>query len=373
MGPVRILYVNGGIMSRGGIESFMMNYYRRFDKEKIQVDFIVHGFEKGIYDDEIINMGGEIINVPVKSKDYFGNINKLNEIFSSKKYKIIHSHMDAMSMVVLRQAKKCGIPFRIAHSHNTQHLTNNRIKYLLNEYARKNITRYATHYIACSEPAARWLFGNKNVENNSVSYVKNAIELDKFRFNLKERNEIRYKYNLGNSFVVGHVGRFDHQKNHMFLLEMFKKLLNDTPNSTLLLVGDGYLRNEIERKIEELNIKDNVILAGSRDDVNYIMNAFDVFCLPSKFEGLGIVLIEAQANGLGCVASNEVPLESRINSKIQYISLNASQREWVDSLLLYKEDQDREINVQQFIGRGYSIEHEVEKLQNMYLKILGEE
>ncbi|MFJ5768868.1 glycosyltransferase family 1 protein [Psychrobacillus sp. NPDC093180] len=358
-------------MSRGGIESFMMNYYRYFDKEKIQVDFIVHGFEKGVYDDEITNMGGRIYNVPVKSKDYFGNVNALNKIFSSGKYKIVHSHMDAMSMVVLKQAKKCGISIRIAHSHNTQHLTNNRIKYLLNEYARKNVSRYATHYVACSEPAARWLFGNENVDDNKVIYIKNAIDLDKYKFDNLTRENIRREYDLKNEFVIGHVGRFDYQKNHFFLLDIFKDILKVQPNARLFLIGDGHLRNKIETKILELNIKDKVILAGIKDDVDRIMNAFDVFCLPSHFEGLGIVLVEAQTNGLMCITSNEVPREVNISGETQFISLNAPIEKWVNSLLDVKENINRNINYDYFINAGYSIVNESQRLENIYLKLSG--
>lgn len=371
MEPIRILYVNGGIMSRGGIESFMMNYYRHMDKEKIQIDFIVHGFEKGIYDDEIIQMGGRIHNVPIKSKDYLGNVKALNEIFNKRKYNIIHSHMDAMGMIVLKQAKKCGIPIRIAHSHNTQHLTKNHIKFMLNEYARKNITRYATHLFACSEPAARWLFGDTYVDNKQIKYVKNAIDLDKYKFNIKKRIRIREDLNLGNSFIVGHVGRFDYQKNHLFLLDTFTKFLKIKPDSKLVLVGDGHLKCMIKQKISELNIKDKVILTGTREDIYHIMNAFDVFCLPSNFEGLGIVLIEAQVNGLKCITSNHVPKEANITGEIKYLDLEGDYEDWVTSLFdISQEKQNRVVDVDKFISAGYSISSEAHKLQNIYISFL---
>jgi glycosyltransferase involved in cell wall biosynthesis len=371
MEPIRILYVNGGIMSRGGIESFMMNYYRNFEKEKVQVDFIVHGFEKGVYDDEIKSMGGKIYNVPIKSQDYFGNIKALNKIFRSGNYKMVHSHMDAMNTVVLKQAKKCGIPIRIAHSHNTMHLTNNRIKYLVNEYARKNITKYATHYFACSEPAASWLFGNSNVGEKRVMYIKNAIDLETYQFDREARDNIRREYNLNNRFVIGHVGRFDYQKNHLFLIDIFNDILKECPNASLFLIGDGHLRKQIENRISELNLSDKVILAGIKDNVNRVMNAFDVFCFPSHFEGLGIVLVEAQANGLRCITSNGVPREVDISGETQFINLKDPRENWVNSLLDVRENPNRNVDYKYFINAGYSIFNESLKLQNIYLELSG--
>lgn len=370
---IRILYVNGGIMHRGGIESYMMNYYRHIDRTKIQIDFIVHGFEKGVYDDEIKRLGGRIFNVPVKSKSYLGNIRALKKIFMSGQYKIIHSHMDAMSMVVLKTAQECGIPIRIAHSHNTQHLTNNRIKYYINEYAKKNITKYATHCFACSELAGRWLFGDENVDKNRVTFIKNAIELDKYKFNLNERKKIRKEFEVEDSFVIGHVGRFDYQKNHLFLLGIFSELLKEQPNSKLLLVGDGHLRKEIESKIEALNIKDNVILAGARNDVQSIFNGLDVFCLPSLFEGMPVVSVEAQCNGLSCLFSDTITREAQIDKNVEYLKLEASSKFWTDSLLSASANAlKRTINPEKFINKGYSISNEVINLQNIYLSLYRE-
>lgn len=372
MEPIRILYVNGGIMNRGGIESYMMSYYRNIDRKKLQVDFIVHGFERGAYDDEIESMGGKIFRVTVKSKNYLGNIRQLKKIFNSYNYKIVHSHMDAMSTVVLKVAKECGIPIRIAHSHNTQHLTNNRIKYLLNEYARKNITKYATHYFACSEPAGRWLFGDMYVDNKHVTYVKNAIPAEQYKFSDFLRRKIRTKLKIEEELVVGHVGRFDYQKNHIYLLEVFSRLFEIEPKSKLVLVGDGHLNDKIKQRIEELNIADNVMLLGSRKDVNELLNAFDVFVLPSLFEGLGIVLIEAQANGLKCIASNTTPREVNISGNVDFLATNKSEiDDWV-RLILNNTIVDREINRDIFILSGYEIKNEAKKLEELYFEYLGD-
>lgn len=369
--PQRILYVNGGIMNRGGIESYMMSYYRNMDKNKLQIDFIVHGYEKGVYDDEIEAMGGRIFRVPVKSKDYFGNIRELKKIFHANDYKIIHSHMDAMSTVVLKIAKESNIPIRIAHSHNTQHLTTNKLKFLLNEYARFTITKYATHFFACSEPAGRWLFGDSYVDNNKVRYIRNAIPIEQYKFNSFTRKRIREKLQIKeDEIVIGHVGRFDYQKNHLYLLDIYKKLIEINPKYKLVLIGDGHLKNIITQRIKELGITDNVILLGSRTDVNELLNAFDVFILPSLFEGLPIVLIEAQANGLNCIVSDRIAREVNISGKIKFLAINDHEiNHWAKLIL---ENTTLVKNRELIALPGYEIKSEANKLEKLYIKYLDE-
>jgi len=358
-------------MDRGGISTHMMNYYRHMDRSKIQIDFIVHGFEKGVHDDEIKSLGGQIYNVPLKSRDYFGNLNTLREIFNSGKYKIVHSHMDAMSIVPLKVAKECGIPIRIAHSHNTQHLTNDRIKLLLNEYARKNIKKTATHLFACSEDAGRWLYGSKAFNDGKVILINNAIELGQFSFSLRKRNIIREQLGLENAFVIGHIGRFDYQKNHIFLLEIFKVVLAKIPGSILLLIGDGHLRGQIEKRIKQLGIDKSVVLLGSRSDVSDLLNAFDLLLLPSLFEGLGIVLIEAQANGLKCIASNGIPQSANLTNLITYVSLEESAIHWAG---IIDQSKDESVKRDEYPARitdnGYNIDMEAKNLMDIYISLL---
>lgn len=373
MKPIRILYFNGGLMDRGGISTFMMSYYRNMNKNLIHIDFIVHGNKKGIHDEEIRERGGIVYNIPIKSKNYFKNVKAIKKIYKEGSYDIVHAHMDAMSIVPLRIAKKYGIKIRIAHSHNTQHLTNNYLKFIANEIARKNITKVATHLFACSKPAAEWLFGNKYIYNNSVYYIKNAIDLEKFKFNEVERNRIRKELNIENAFVIGNVARFDYQKNHMFLIEVFKQTIKSIPNAKLVLVGDGHLKEKITNKVEKLQMSDKVIFTGIREDVNKVMNAFDVFCLPSLFEGLGIVLIEAQVNGLNCVVSNTVPEETNIREGNNFIGLKESLENWVYFLTLNENNkQSRLTDKTKFIHAGYSIRNEAKKLQDLYIKLWKE-
>lgn len=362
---VRILYVNGGLMNRGGIESYMMNYYRYFDRDKIQIDFVVHdagGY--GYYDEEIKGMRGRIFVLPQKSKHPLSYSRKLKRILIEGNYKIIHTHMDAMGAWVLKVAKVCGIPVRIAHSHNTKHLTSNPIKLFFLEQARKNINKYATCRMACSEMAGKWLFGNQ-----TFHVIRNAIDIDKFKFNKDVREQIRVKYNIGNDFLIGHVGRFDVQKNHSFLIDIFAKVHHVMPNCKLMLIGEGYLKDNILQKINELCLQDHVILTGTREDVNSFYNAFDLFVLPSLFEGLPVVAVENQINGCPALLSSTITTETQISPDVKFIGLQEELwvKEIVRNIRTYKVP--REGAKFNLYMSNYNIQNEAKKLQNIYVNL----
>ena len=358
---VKVLYVNGNIMKRGGIEAFMMNYFRLINKNRVKIDFLVHGYDKGVYDDEIIAAGSHIYHVPTKSKHPIKYQKELKRILISGRYDIIHSHLDAMSGWVLKIARECGIPVRIAHSHNTDHLTNNKIKRMINEYSKKQIPIYATDMFACSRMAGEWLFGT----NSKFNIVKNAIDINKFQFNADMRNEIRKQLGFTNEIVIGHVGRFDYQKNQEFLVELLEKLIAKNPSYRLVFVGSG---DDVET-IKELANSKQVIkycrFLGSRADVNRIYNAFDIFALPSRFEGLGIVAIEAQVNGLPCILSSEVPEETAICNNILRLDLRDMDA-WEKAINSISVQRHIE-NLEAVKQAGYSIEREVRWLEEFYL------
>lgn len=359
---INILYVNGNIMKRGGIEAFMMNYFREFNKSEIHIDFIVHGYEKGVYDDEIIAAGSKIYHVPTKSKHPIKYVNELRKIFKSKKYDIVHSHLDAMSGWVLKIAKDSGVKIRIAHSHNTNHLTTNPIKYKINEFARKRVTKYATHCFACSEEAGKWLFGNAN-----FLIIPNAVHINKFRFDKNQRDKIRNKYGLKDSdILIGNVGRFDTQKNQKFLVTVFDRLCKANTNYKLMLVGAGDMKIEIESYVKNLKLSERVIFTGSQENVNEYYNAMDLFAFPSIFEGLGIALIEAQLNGLTVIASDVVPKEVKISENITFKRLSIDV--WEDAIKKSRVNRCEEnLNLQK-----YDICIVAQNLQNLYMSLKEE-
>lgn len=358
---VRVLYVNGNIMKRGGIEAFMMNYFRHIDSTKVHIDFLVHGYGKGAYDDEIIAAGSMIHHVPTKSKHPLKYARELKKILLHEKYDIIHSHLDAMSGWVLKIAKECGVPVRIAHSHNTDHLTTNRLKRMVNDFAKKQIPKYATDLFACSQMAGEWLFGS----NSKFVIIKNAIQIDKFKFDIKTRNEIRDKYGWKDKIVLGHVGRFDYQKNQEFLIELLQKLKAINSMYCLAFIGDGTEMQNIRTLAEQKGVQQQCYFMGSRADANEFYNAFDIFLLPSRFEGLGIVAVEAQVNGLSSIVSGGVPEEAILCPNVIRINLEDTE-EWKKSVLSCKLVRKEE-NAKVVEEAGYSIEKAATLLENFYL------
>ena len=288
-----------GMAVNGGVESCIMNYYRHIDKTKVQFDFLVESTSNIIDKEKIEAMGGKVIIIPPYTK-IFKYIKELKRIFKEGNYDIVHSNMNALSVFTLFTAWLAKIKVRIAHSHSTtnkKEWKKNLIKNILRPFSKV----FATDYFACSELAGRWLFGNRTFNKGKVTIINNAIEVDKFLFNEEVRNQMRKELNIEDKFVIGHVGRFVEQKNHTFLIDIFYEVQKERPNSILLLVGDGPLYNMIYQKVERLGILDKVIFAGVYNDVSKFYNAMDMFVFPSLYEGLGMVLVEAQINGLPCL------------------------------------------------------------------------
>lgn len=360
--PVKVLYINGNIMKRGGIEAFMMNYFRHIDKTKIHIDFLVHGYEKGVYDDEIIAAGSKIFHVPTKSKHPLAYQRELKKLFKSEHFDIVHSHLDAMSGWVLKIAKKCGVSVRIAHSHNTDHLTTNSIKRVINDYSKRQIPQYATHLFACSKMAGEWLFG----KDSKFKIVSNAIELERFQFNVEIRNHIRRENNWDDKFVIGHVGRFDYQKNQEYLIPILKEVLYKKPNALVVFIGSGDTEPMVKQLAVENKVEDHIVFLGSRDDVNEFYNAFDFFVLPSRFEGLGIVAVEAQVNGVPSVLSDEIPEVVKINNNVVFAPLNKKNM-WVEEICTSK---SRENGLDRVREDGYDILSAAKKLEEEYLDMV---
>ena len=261
--PIRIAQIIGKWLG-GGVESVVMNYYRHVDRTKIQFDFICDEDSTNIPYDEIKKLGGKIILVPPYQK-VFEYQKDLIKIFKDNNYKIVHSHLNTLSVFPLRAAKKAGVPVRIAHSHST---TNKKEwkKNLLKQILRPFSKVYATDYMCCSELAGRWLFGNKEYDKGNVYLLNNAIDLDKFKYDEQLRNKKRKELNIkDDTLVIGHVGRFVEQKNHRFLIDIFNEVHKQKENSILLLVGQGPLMEEMKEKVKTLGIKDSVKFLGQRN------------------------------------------------------------------------------------------------------------
>ncbi|MCR5092600.1 MAG: glycosyltransferase family 1 protein [Lachnospiraceae bacterium] len=362
MKPERILYINGGILDRGGITSYMMNYYRHFDRDLLQVDFVAHGGE-GPADGEIRHLGGEIFHVPTKRESLTGNVRTLNRLFASGKYRLVHAHMDAMNGMVLKLAEKQGIPIRISHSHSTNLLTTNKLKILLHERVRKKIPRYATQLWACSNAAGQWLYG----QDASFTVVPNAIDTERFCFRTEVREKIRTKLGLAGKHVVGHIGTLAYPKNQEFLIELFPEVLKKRPDAVLLLAGEGRSRTQLEAMIAERGLGQQIRFLGQRNDVQDLLSAFDVFAFPSLFEGFPVVMLEVQANGCPCVLSGNISNEVVLAGNVRKIPLQ-NKKEWIDTL---SGTQTRESDgIRILKEKGYEISDAARVLQNTYLELL---
>ncbi|CAM4180892.1 glycosyltransferase involved in cell wall biosynthesis [Paenibacillus endophyticus] len=362
-GPLRVLHVVVN-MNRGGAETLLMNMYRHIDRSKIQFDFLT--CKDGVFDDEIRSLGGIIHRIPyITEAGHRGYLKGLDHFFlTHADYKVVHSHMDKMSGFVLRAARRAAIPMRIAHSHNTSSEGSVPSR-IYKWYAGTFVESAATHYVACSKAAARWMFHEKK---DNVLILQNGIDCEQFAYSVKTRLSIRKELDIPeNCFVAGHVGRFNLQKNHAQLLSMFNQLQNEKPNSILLLVGDGPLRPEMEQKATELGIRNKVIFLGIRSDIHRILQAVDVFVFPSHHEGLPVTLIEAQAAGLPCVISDQITEEVDIGiGLIKYFSLK-NEASGLSEILEAAKKPKRMVPLTAFSNNGYDIKQTVQVATSFYL------
>lgn len=274
-----------GKWNGGGVESVVMNYYKNIDRNRIQFHFLCDEDSTDIPYEEIEKLGGKVIVIPPYQK-LFEYQKELYRIFKENNYKIVHSHINALSVFPLRIAKKAKIPLRIAHSHSTSNKKEwkkNILKMILRPFSKL----YANNYFACTEYAGKWLFGKKVVERKELNVINNAIDLKKFEFNENTREDLRKELGIKEDvLVIGHVGRFMKQKNHEFLIDVFEKAIKQDDNIYLILVGQGPLEDKIKEMAKEKGIEDKILFLGQRNDVNKLYQAMDIFVLPSLYEGL---------------------------------------------------------------------------------------
>ena len=339
-------------MDRGGAETFLMKVYRQLDKNKYQMDFCVSKKESGFYDEEIKKMGGKIFYVPPKSKNPFKSFFEIKKIVKKEKYdSVLRTSQQSLATLDLLASKLGGASKLIYRSSNAG-VTNGKFINKVFGFLPKVIPNVK---IAPSTEATEFVFGKIAVKNNKVTILHNALNYDDFKFNEKNRDKIRTELNVGNKTLYGHVGRLNKQKNHIFLLNIFKEILKKDKNSMLVLIGEGELKQEILNKIKELNIEKNVILLEPKKNINEYFMAFDKLIFPSLFEGMPNVIIEAEASGLPCFISNTITKEANITGLVKYIDLNKSAEEWA-SIILNKKIEKRKDYKNDFIENKYMID-----------------
>lgn len=333
--PLRVAHIIGKAVI-SGVDSVVMNYYRHIDRSRVQFDFFMDGYNKTLIDKEILDLGGRIIKLEPYEKSMRTNMRQCRAAFEKNGYRIVHSPLNTLSVFPLYAAYRAKVPVRIAHNHSTTsrgEFKRNMMKQMLRPFAKT----FATHYAACAEYPARWLFGNTAVRDGKVRLIKNAVHTERFYPNLAGAERIRKEFGLENRFIVGHVGRFVFPKNHEFIVRVFAEAYRLNKNAALLLVGTGELKTDIRRLVKELGIEQAVFFAGLRRDIPDFLNAFDVFFLPSRYEGMPVVGIEAQAVGLPCLMSDAVPADTAITPLVSFFPLSAGTDEWAQKLLSYEQ------------------------------------
>ncbi|MGY3794365.1 glycosyltransferase family 1 protein [Aquimarina sp. 433] len=374
MGVIRVLQVFT-IMNRGGAESMIMNYYRKIDRSQIQFDFLVHRKEKAAFDEEIENLGGRIYRFdpinPLFPGDYY---NKLRDFFKEhSEYSIIHSHLNTFSCFPLKIAKEFNIPCRIAHAHiaiddvslgslfSNKESIKETFKKLIKLQLKKKVKKDATDLFSCGDKAGNWLFG----KDISFTTMNNAIDTEKFAYNQSIAQQYKKEFDVEKNLVIGHVGRFASQKNHTFLLKIFKEVLQKKPEAVLMMVGDGPLRSVMEKEAAQLSIEKNVRFLGVRADVPQLFQMFDVFVFPSFYEGLPVTLIEAQAAGIKVFASDSITTEVSLTEDIEFLSIDQSPESWADKILAIDASVKND-NVQKIVEGNYDIVSNTLEIQEFY-------
>lgn len=374
--PVKVLYFVDRML-RGGIQSLVIDWVSRFDKQKIHVDFLLLDDGKEYKLEQtlkelgctVYKLKGIWVKTPI---DFIKYKCAVKSFFKEHHdYKVVHMHSSSKNYMILKYAKKYGIPIRIAHSHNIDFQTKNPLKKLIGNLFKKPLIKYATDYFACSKIAGEWLFGKDIVESDKFRVIHNAIDYDKFKYNSNIRKKMREEFNFKDSdIVIGHVGRFVEQKNHSFLIDVFYKCYEQNNNYKLLLVGTGELEEFIKEKVRSLGIENNVIFAGFQSNVNDYMHAMDLFVFPSLFEGLGLVLIEAQACGLPCFCTaNTIPKDVKILNNLQFISLNNGALEWAKKIISSKLRINDNNTYKEFKKMNYLISDIVIELEDKYMSM----
>lgn len=361
--PIRILQVVN-IMDRAGLENMLINYYRNIDRSKVQFDFLTHRDDKGAYDDEIVRMGGKVYHAPrLLPHNYLKYFKFMKKFFlKHTEYQIIHSHIDTMSSFPLFAAKKAGIPFRISHSHSSK--LDKDFKLPIKFIGKMLTPKFANKHFACGKKAGEFLY-----KKGAFEIINNAVDLNKFKFNEALRRKKRKELKISeNTFVIGHVGRYMYIKNQSFLIDVFNEVLKYNSDSILMLIGKGPDEVFLRKKVEELKIVDKVMFLIDRDDVNELYQVMDIFVMPSLFEGLPLVAIEAQANGLPCVVSSNISNEVLLTNNIQSFDLTMGEKLWANRLSKISLKRDFN-NLKILKDAGFDIANEAKKLEKIYIEM----
>lgn len=368
--PIRVLQVVGR-MDRGGIETMIMNQYRNIDRNKVQFDFLAHFGREAAYNDEIRAMGGHIYEMPALRDEkhvffwrFFSYLFALNKFFKEhREYRVVHGHMTHTAALYMPIAKRYGVTCRIVHSHSTKSKAG--LLGILTNFLHKFATKDATEFFACSNAAQKWFFTEEIINSGNVHFVTNAIDAKLFRFDPEKRRKMREAFGLKDDLTIAHVARFRTEKNQAFMIDVLKEALKIREHITLIYVGDGPQEEAVKAKAKACSVEGHVRFLGLRADVPDILQAADVFVLPSTWEGLPLTAIEAQASGLHCVVSDSLSQEMNALGMVRYVSRDHIE-DWVQALL-EEAQKPREDTYEKIVAAGYDSCTTAAWLQEFYL------
>lgn len=365
---IRILQVVH-TMECGGIETMLMNIYRKIDRTKFQFDFLVNGSNQNYYTDEIVSLGGRVLNVTPKRVNFLKNIKETIQIMKEENYQVVHIHQDSMIAFGIWCAKRAGIKNIFTHAHTTSAL--GWYRKMITKIARKYIINNSVLRFACSDAAANWIYG----KNSKYILFKNAIDVSKYRYSKQRCLESRKKLAIANdTFVIGTCGRYSIEKNQNFLIDVFSEIKKRKQNSKLILVGDGNEKNNLISHSKELNVFDDIIFTGLVSNTELYYDVMNCFVLPSFYEGLPLVGVEAQAAGIPSFFSTGVTEEIKVTDEVYFLNLNDGSSIWADSII--KKSKEKRDNYDQIRKSGYDIGSNVEllklKYKNYSTKVEGE-
>ena len=355
----------------GGIESFLQNVLTRLDLSRIEVDIVAAQLENSIFTKELEERGVRFYELSGSTRNVLKNAVMFRELLRQRQYDLVHFNIfQGLALLYVYIAKREGVPRRIAHSHNTalRKSPTRQLKLLVHRTASRLFAGAATELWACSEPAARFMFPEKFLRKRGFTFIPNGIDTAKFRFDPAGRQAARAELGLEEVLAVGNIGRLCYQKNQDFLLDIFAEILRFKPDSRLLLIGEGEDRKALEDKAKRLGIIDKTMFLGVRRDAERLFWAMDVFAFPTRFEGLGIVAVEAQAAGLPIVCSENVPNEVDITPIVRRLDLSDGAGKWAETLLSLSRTDKAEDAAALVRRAGFDVADVARQIESVYLR-----
>lgn len=357
-----------GKMHSGGKKNLVMEYYRHIDRTKIQFDFICDEDSNAIPTDEIEALGGRVY-VIAPYQQIFKNMSQMRKICKGNKYKVIHAYNGTMNLFPMFIGWICGIPIRISESISMAHKVDKKtiLKNMLKPFSKL----FATHYMANGEACGRWQFGDKTFDEGKVKVFKTVINTEERKYDSSIRDKAREEFRISDKVVIGHIGRLTEQKNTLFIVDIFNEILKKEPKAILLIIGDGNLREAMLSKIDKYGIKDNILYLGRREDIHRFYNAMDLFLLPSLYEGLPVVGVEAECCGLPVLFSNEISRESSACNELgEFVGLDRPAEEWAEIALRDIKKNFRRDHSSEVKAAGFDSVTEARKLEKYYAQLL---